>query len=266
MIEDLAILRRLTDEFPEEGDRWTAFGCALIRERHIDEARNVLEKATELSPDNPLAWNNLASALRHSGRIKEALKACEKAITISPEHAEAWFHLGDCRMLLGDFKGAYECYEWRKRIPEVDMPGAHLKQPEWTGGDLDGKTVLVIAEQGFGDSIQYCRFVPLLKEHGAVVHFVVQSRLKTLFQSLDRAVNVIGSGEPLPSFDLQIPLLSLPYLFETNFDSMPTKVPYLSPTPEARPGSRPDRRTWGFQAWTCLARHRRNGGRPRAFI
>jgi len=198
MNDELTTLRRQVKEAPGDGNRWMALGCALIRHRNIQEALNVLEKATELSPENSIAWNNLASALRHSGRIEDAISACEKALTIDPKHAEAWFHLGDCRMLLGDFTGAYECYEWRKRIPRVDMPGAHLKQPEWTGGNLDGKTVLVVAEQGFGDSIQYCRFVPLLKERGAVVFLVVQSRLRILFRSLDGVDRVFGSGEILP--------------------------------------------------------------------
>jgi len=210
-----------------------ALGCALISQRHIDEARSALEKATELSPENPLAWNNLASALRHSGQIEDTIYACEKAISIDPEHAEAWFHLGDCRMLLGDFKEAYTCYEWRKRIPEVDMPGAHLEKPEWTGGKLDGRTVLVIAEQGFGDSIQYCRFVPELKKRGAIVHLVVQSRLKTLFHSLEGVERVIGSGEMLPAFDLKAPLLNLPFLLGTDFNSLPAEVPYLAPSHRA---------------------------------
>jgi len=233
MNDDLAALRRRLDESATEGDRWMILGCILIRQRRFDEAVDALVKATELSPNSAPAWNNLASALRRLGRIEEATDSCEKALAIDPEHAEAWFHLGDCRMLLGDIKEAYECYEWRKRIGKIDMPGANLEQPEWTGSDLQGKTVLVIAEQGFGDSIQYCRFVPKLKERGAIVHFVVQSRLKTLFHSLDGVDVVVGSGETLPSFDLQIPLLSLPYLFGTDFDSLPATVPYLSPSHEA---------------------------------
>jgi len=233
MDEDTATLRRLLEEMPGEGDRWMILGCSLIRQQRFEEARDALVKATELSPSSAPAWNNLASALRRLGQIEEATKCCEKALAIDPEHAEAWFHLGDCRMLLGDFKGAYECYEWRKRIPEVEMPGANLEQPEWTDGNLDGRTVLVIAEQGFGDSIQYCRFVPQLKDQGANVYLVVQSRLKALFRSLDGVDLVIGSGEPLPVFELRIPLLSLPYLLGTDFDSLPATVPYLSPTREA---------------------------------
>jgi hypothetical protein len=129
-------------------------------------------------------------------------------------------------LLLGDYPNGWRGYETRWRIPE-SFPPRDFRQPVWDGSDISGKTVLLHAEQGFGDTIQFCRYAPLVAERGATVIVECQPPLAALLQTLAGVKQVVPRGEPLPDFDLQCPLLGLPLRFGTTVETTPARVPYL---------------------------------------
>jgi hypothetical protein len=112
----------------------------------------------------------------------------------------------------GNYADGFEDYEWRRRLAGIADTHSALEAPTWTGDDPAGRTILVVAEQGFGDTLQFCRYVPHLATRGAKVVLVVQEALADLCRTLDGVESVVASGGPLPAFDLTAPLLSLPHL------------------------------------------------------
>jgi len=136
---------------------------------------------------------------------------------------EAWL-----RLLLGDFERGWQQYEWRKRNPEHPLASRRFRQPLWTGKEnIEGATILLYAEQGFGDAIQFVRFTPLVAARGARVVLGVHRPLKRLLQTVDGVSQVVADGEPLPAFEWHAPLMSLPLAFGIRLETIPASVPYL---------------------------------------
>jgi hypothetical protein len=132
-----------------------------------------------------------------------------------------------CRLLIGDFDRGWKQHEWRWETKSNQK--RNFVQPLWTGReDIAGKTVLLHAEQGLGDTMQFCRYVPLVAARGACVIVEVQKPLQALMRSLSGAAQILSQGDPLPSFDLHCPLLSLPLAFGTRVETIPSATPYLS--------------------------------------
>jgi hypothetical protein len=162
-------------------------------------------------------------------RFDEALSCYERAAGMRPDFAEAHFHEGCCRLLTGDFQRGWQKYEWRWLLADQRAEARrNFSQPLWTGvQDIAGKTLLLHAEQGFGDTIQFCRYLPLVVERGAKVILEVQPALAALMRTLPCPMQVIVKGEALPAFDLHCPLLSLPRAFGTELTTIPPTIPYL---------------------------------------
>jgi Glycosyltransferase family 9 (heptosyltransferase) len=134
-----------------------------------------------------------------------------------------------CRLLIGDFARGWREHEWRWETAQLRMVKRRFSQPLWTGADdLAGRTVLLHAEQGFGDTIQFCRYVPRVVERGASVILEVQKPLVELMSGLAGAAQIVPRGEALPDFDLHCPLLSLPLAFGTRLETIPSRTPYLA--------------------------------------
>ncbi len=205
-------------------------GVALYDLRRFDEALASHERVLALNPDNPEALNNRANALHALKRHDEALAGYKRAIVLQPDFAVAHWNDGLARLRLGDFRGGWPQYEWGWKAGYRGME-RRFAQPRWTGAEpLAGKTLLLHAEQGFGDTIQFARYAPLAAGAGAKVVIEVHSSLAAL--EFRDASSVVSRGSPLPAFDLQCPLLSLPLAFGTELDTIPARVPYLS-APEA---------------------------------
>ena len=133
------------------------------------------------------------------------------------------------RLLTGDFERGWTHYEWRWLKKSVIPTQRNFTQPAWNGGDpIAGKTILIHSEQGLGDTIQFCRYVPLVAARGAQVIFEVQKPLQALMTSLGGAAQVVQKGGPLPAFDLHRPLVSLPLAFGTRLETIPSTTGYLS--------------------------------------
>jgi hypothetical protein len=136
------------------------------------------------------------------------------------------------RLTLGDFDGGWKEYEWRWKTGALAAQRRQFKAPLWLGdAPVSGKTILLHAEQGFGDTIQFIRYAPLLASRGAKVVCEVQPELLSLLSRFD-GIDVIAKGEPLPPFDLHCPLLSLPFAFGTKLETIPASIPYLAPSAE----------------------------------
>ena len=211
-------------------------GVALqALERHADAAA-AYRRALALAPQHVGALTNLGRALQKQAQPQEAVACFERALTLKPDLPEAHWGLATQRLLLGDFTRGWEEYEHRWTLPENQGLRREFAAPRWDGGDIAGRTILLHAEQGIGDTLQFVRYAPLLARRGAHVIVLCQPPLKRLLMEMDD-VSVIADGEPLPEFDLQLPLMSLPRRFGTALATIPADVPYLRADPV-------DVRTW----------------------
>ena len=194
------------------------------------EAIELYDRALKLKPGNAALWTNRAIALRRLERPHEALLSAKRALAAEPDFAPARFVESTVRLYLGDFDAGWRGYEWRWG-GVMAKERRKLAAPLWLGeGDIAGKTILLHAEQGFGDSIQFVRYAPLLAARGARVLLEVQPQLVRLLSGTAGVAEVLPRKAPLPPFDLHCPLLSLPLAFCTALDSIPAAVPYIVPS------------------------------------
>lgn len=242
-------------------------GSALLKLRRVAESINSYEQAIALDPHDATVRSNLGGALRDAERWQEALAQCERALDIDADHAGAHMnrgnvlldlgHLGPareafakthalqpdnadaqwgqgwCDLLAGDWERGLPQFEWRwkKGVFTTTKPRS-FSQPLWLGqADLRGRTILLHAEQGLGDTLQFCRYVPMVAALGARVLLEVQPALAGLMGTLAGGAQVLVQGEPLPAFDYHCPLMSLPLAFKSTPASVPAPASYLSADP-----------------------------------
>jgi hypothetical protein len=218
----------LQPRFPEA---LSNMGMLLRAERQFQEAEATYKRACSQNPDFAPAWNNLANLYVELGRLDQAERCYSKAIVISPDYAEAHTGRAMLRLLEGRFAEGWIEYEWR-----WSQPGHRRRkfpQPEWDGSDLRNRTILLHAEQGAGDTIQFVRYTKLLKQLGArrVVLYCPTS-LRTVIETNPDIDQVFCGQEAAPAFDVHAPLMSLPRLFDTDLSNLPGATPYLSVPPE----------------------------------
>jgi FkbM family methyltransferase len=204
-------------------------GVALWRLARLDEAQASYEAALRLRPDFAEAANNLGNTLRDLGRPDEAQVLLDRAIGLDPDYVDAHWNRSLLWLQRGDFARGWPEYEWRWRL-RAFTPRA-FAQPRWDGGPLGGRTILLHAEQGLGDTLQFVRYAPLVKARGATVVLQVQPPLLRLLAGVPGVDVVLPEKAPLPPFDVQAPLLSLPLLFGTDLACIPADVPYLRAEP-----------------------------------
>jgi hypothetical protein len=156
------------------------------------------------------------------------LASYDQAIALRPDYADAHFFKGLSSLVTGDFERGWIEYEWRRKAPSARITKRDFPQPLWLGkDDIAGKTILFHSEQGFGDTIQFCRYVPLVAARDVHVMIEVEEPLRELMTGLAGATKVIVKGDPLPNFDFQCPLPSLPLAFKTRLETIPSSAPYL---------------------------------------
>ncbi len=199
-------------------------GSALQELKRLDEALASYDKAISIQPDCAEAHYNRGNALKELKRLDEALASYDKAISIQPDSAEAHWNLSLCHLLGGNFKNGWEGYEWRCKNENIIKTSAvrNLPQPLWLGVEsLQDKTILLHAEQGIGDAIQFSRYAPLVALLGAKVILEVPPSLLKLLKNLEGMNQIIARGDALPPFDYQCPLLSLPLALKTELHTIP---------------------------------------------
>jgi tetratricopeptide (TPR) repeat protein len=231
--EAIEIYSRLLDTGPYDPELGLACATGLLNAFQHDQALTAFKRLAQERPDDPKMATGKAMALRGLGRYDEAIAEYQRAAALDPDDFTSHLNEGMLHLLLGDFEAGWPLYEWRKRNPKHPLASRHLRRPLWTGAeDITDKTILLYAEQGFGDAIQFARFAPLVAARGARVIVGAHPPLKRLFQSLDGVAAVIGDGEPVPAYDLHCPLMSLPLAFDVRLDTIPGNVPYLVAPPE----------------------------------
>ncbi len=192
------------------------------------------DQALALDGQNATAWQNRGLALADLGRHDEALVSLERAIAADPNHVEAHWNLALVLLRLGDEARSWQEFEWRWQRPSMPMAGRHLRKPRWQpGAALQGKTVLLYAEQGLGDTLQFCRYVPWVVEQGARVLLLVQTEIAPLLAGLFDNTQIVASGATLPPYDLHAPLMSIAWLAGEPLRQWPVAHPYLS-APESQ--------------------------------
>lgn len=201
-----------------------------------EEALGSLEQADVLAPDNPKILHNFGIVLHALNRLEEAQASYRRALSLQPDYVEARFHLSLTALLRGDFQTGWDGYELRWDVRGA-KPRRHTGNPLKAGMAIANRRILLWCEQGLGDAIQFLRYVPLLAQRGARTILEVPAELYDLTRSLGNIETLVIQGEPLPSFDLQCPLLSLPLVLGTT--PIPAAVPYLDAAPERLPAWQP---------------------------
>lgn len=219
---------------PQQGEVFHRRGQALEELDCAAEALADQKRALELTPDNTEARINISTALAKLHRFDEAIDNYDAILAEFPDNAEAHWNKSLLVLTCGDLAAGWPDYEWRWRI-EGAATYRETTHPQWNGEDLTGKTVLIWEEQGYGDFIQFCRYVPMLNARGAHVILEVSPRLLPLMARLKADVTLIETGAPRPEYDLQCPVMSLPFVFQTTFKTIPADIPYLSAEPAKMP-------------------------------
>jgi Tfp pilus assembly protein PilF len=193
-----------------------------------DAALAGYDRAIAIKPDYAEALSNSGYVLKELRRPDEALARYDRAIAIKPEYVSAHVNRGLTLLLTGDFERGWADYEWRRNLPLVPR----LPQPYWLGKEpIRGKTILLVSEQGLGDTLQFCRYAKCVAEQGCQVILDVQKPLLTLFARLPGVSRVTVNGHTPPKFDYWCSLMSLPLVFETRLDTVPFSEGYLRSDP-----------------------------------
>lgn len=284
---------------PRLPDIYNNMGVALRRLGKREAAVACYRRSLVLKPDHPGAYTNLGNVLRELGRIEVAVASHRRAVSLAPNSADAHYNLGlalrdlgetdealkefaatlkldpdhaDCRwdraltmLQKGNLKEGFKEYEWRWKLART--PARAFKQPLWDGKPLAGKTILIHAEQGFGDAIHFARYVPMVKALGGTVVLETRPELARLFSTLAGVGQVVNAGAPLPRFDVYAPMMSLARIFGTTLETIPKAVPYLR-APEAHapglPANLGKQRKVGI-AWAGSRTHQNDANRSVKF-
>ena len=210
---------------PNYAAAYNNLGIAWQKQGKLEQASQIYHKTLVIRPNYPQAYNNLANTLKEQGKLQGAIQAYHKAIEINPSYIDAHKNLGIVLLLQGDFQRGWQEYEWR--LKSDDLCIANRAQTRWDGSSLSGKTILLYAEQGFGDTIQFIRYVHLLVEYDTEIIVECQPELLQLFKNIGAIKKTIVVGESSPKFDVNASLLSLPRILGTDLNSIPVKSPYL---------------------------------------
>ncbi len=215
---------------PDQPEANNMQGILLHTEGRFEEALAAFERAESLG--HRAASSNRGNALLDMGRIEDALKAHQLAVERDPSHPGAQYNLALTRLRTGDWRRGWPGYEARWNFREVHRKPRVFRQPRWRGEPLEGRRILLHAEQGLGDTIQFCRFATLVTARGGFPILQVQEPVERLIQSLEIVRNgyakVARLGAPVADFELECPLLSLPAVFATEVDTIPWTGPYLA--------------------------------------
>lgn len=214
---------------PLMGEIHNNLGNSLIELGRFWDAVDSFSKAATLLPSSPVPLTARATALQALGKVFEAEADCRKALSVAPDFAAAHWNLALNLLLQGRYQEGWHEYEWRWRKPDFTSPLRHAELPQWDGSPLHGRTILLHAEQGFGDAIQFVRYAPLVAGRGGIVVLECHPELVSLFKGIEGAASVIAFGEIPPACDCQAPFLSLPGIFGTTLENIPASPPLLIP-------------------------------------
>lgn len=213
---------------PQNVDAWNNYGNVLLESEQVPEAMAAYDKALALRPGFAQALFNKGKALAAQERYAEAGAVYEAALAVNPQYEEAKWHLSWVKLVLGDFAQGWKLFESRWTVPALGNVRRYGQLPQWLGQEsIAGKSLLLYNEQGLGDTLQFCRYVPVLQALGAKVSLAVQAPLVRLLADQWPGVAVAESFADVSGFDLATPLMSLPLALGTTLETIPAAVPYL---------------------------------------
>jgi tetratricopeptide (TPR) repeat protein len=212
---------------PDSAVAYYNMGVTLQEQGKLEEAIVAYNKALAIKPDYAEVYNNMGVNLRDQGKLDEAIASYNKALSLKPDYAEAYNGLGLAHLCQGRLEEGFNFNEWRLRKKKRTATPARANFI-WDGKQsLDNKRFVVYEEQGLGDIIQFCRYLPLLEQKGADVNFKVKPALHALLQTLDSDVTLSTTDPDETQIDFEAPLMSLPHLFKTHLEIIPSTNPYL---------------------------------------
>jgi tetratricopeptide (TPR) repeat protein len=214
---------------PEWAELCNHLGIALLGQAKHAEAEACFRRSLRLKPDLAEAHNNLGVLCEQQGKVDESIAAYQEALRLRPDAADTHKNLALGWLMRGDYARGWPEYEWRWKSPPSSARS--FSQPRWDGRALQGQAVLLYAEQGLGDTIQFVRYATLIQQRGGVVLLEAPGVLQRLLARCPGIDRFIPQGAPLPDFAFQCPLLSLPAVFHTTLETVPAAVPYLSAEP-----------------------------------
>jgi len=221
--------RRILVTGPDDFETLINLGAANEMLNRFDEAERALLRAIELSPRDYRSYLNLGGVFLSRNHLEKAERCFQKALEYRPDDATVRWNLAQVLLIRGDYREGFREFETRfgKKNPvRVDLRGL----PRWDGSPLSGKSLLVVTEQAFGDTIQFCRFLPALAEQGGRILLLNNlAPLDKLLETLPHVEQIIRPGQRLPSCDWAVPMLSIPHLMGVTLESLPSSVPYLFP-------------------------------------
>jgi len=211
-------------------------GQLLEKLNRADEALASFTRVLELNPSpgpsDAAIHVNCGVLLQNAKRFDEALASYDRAIVAKPDYPEAYWFKSLALLLIGDYEQGWLLHEWRWKSSGYKRLVRNFHQPLWLGEQpVAGKTLLLHAEVGLGDSIQFCRYISMVEALGAKIILEVPTQLVSLVQTLAGGFTVVEKGRPLPDFDLHCPAMSLPLVFKTTINSVPATIPYLHADP-----------------------------------
>lgn len=219
---------------PGHVEAWFNLGNALKARHRHHAAITCYDRVLQLRPDHAVAANNRGVSLGALGHLDASIESLELAIRLAGDNPEPRWNKGVALLLAGDYENGWQLYENRWTNDNTGMKRRPFPRPCWLGKEpLEGRTVLLHAEQGLGDTLQFCRFAGMVAGRGAEVLLEVPPALVEILRDLGGVKHLIASGDPLPDFDLHCPLMSLPLALGTGIDDIPLRGGYLS-APDAR--------------------------------
>ncbi len=226
--EALADFTKATRLAPQNADAWNNLGNVLQDLQRENDAMSAYDKALALRPGFAQAWFNKGKALGALERYADADAAYDKALSLNPNYEDAKWHQSWVKLVQGDFKHGWPLFEARWTVPALGNQRRYPQLPQWLGQvPLAGKSILLYAEQGLGDTLQFCRYVPALLAMGAKVSLAVQAPLVSLLSGQWSGVVVADEFADVSIFDWAMPLMSLPLALGTTMETIP-KTPYLA--------------------------------------
>jgi tetratricopeptide (TPR) repeat protein len=218
--EALPLLERSASLVPAEPEFHNNLGLVFAALDDNDRAIESYRRALDRKPDHATAWNNLGLACQAANRLPEAIASFRRALALMPGFAQAHWNLALALLASGEYAEGWREYEWRLRLPELGGRAAPLAIPHWEGDDMRGKTLLVTAEQGIGDALQFIRFVAPLAQRGVRVIVQTPSELRGLLATAAGVAATVATTDTVPVCDAEIPLLSLPYRLGVDADDV----------------------------------------------
>jgi hypothetical protein len=262
LVDAEGLYKTLLEYFPDQVEILTTLGILLFQQGRSEAGFQHIKKSLNLNANQPAALYNMAVELQRIGRLDEALSCYDQVLNLNPQDINSLLNRGNTlkdlrryqeaiasfesalarqpnvpsvhwnkaitHLLLGEFEQGWKEYEWGWQCGERGQARKYT-QPTWLGDfPITGKVLLIHPEQGFGDLIQFSRYVPLLEKLGATIILEASASLVDLMNSLSLKVRVIKEGDPFPHFDFVCPVMSLPFALKTALDSIPANIPYLS--------------------------------------